>query len=218
MHMFFNLRQPKTGTSPILTLGAVEIPFTERTRHLGVVLTSSLKWTDHVQSLIRRQSFHVFVLKRLAQRRNSAAIVKRLFVGLVRPALEYASPVWDGCPKRDCVSLERIQLAVARAVLRCSLRDVSNTKKKKKKKRFAALDGQRWHGDAGVRSCQFCGTCCSDVDHQNCATRCRAQLLSVVITLFVTVLLLPFPSAALSIVRKAFYLPLLPFSILSQPL
>ena len=114
-------------SSPILTLGAVEIPFTERTRHLGVVLTSSLKWTDHVQSLIRKQSFHVFVLKRLAQRRNSAAIAKRLFVGLVRPALEYASPVWDGCPKRDCVALERIQLAVARAVLHCSRRDVSNT-------------------------------------------------------------------------------------------
>ena len=43
MHMFFNLRQPKTGTSPILTLGAVEIPFTERTRHLGVVLTNEPK-------------------------------------------------------------------------------------------------------------------------------------------------------------------------------
>ena len=46
---------------------------------------------------------------------------------LVRPALEYASPVWDGCPKRDSVALERIQLAVARAGLRCSRRDVSNT-------------------------------------------------------------------------------------------
>ena len=41
---------------------------------------------------------------------------------------------------------------------------------------------------------------------------------TVVITLFVTVLLLPFPSAALSIVKIAFYLFLLPFSILSQPL
>ena len=210
MHMFFNLRQPKTGTSPILTLGAVEIPFTERTRHLGVVLTSSLKWTDHVQSLIRKQSFHVFVLKRLAQRRNSAAIVKRLFVGLVRPALEYASPVWDGCPKRDCVALERIQLAVARAVYAVHVVTCQT------RKRFVALDGQRWHGDAGVRSCQFCGTCCSNVDHLNSVTRCHAQLLSVVITLFVTVLLLPFPSAALSIVKTAFYLLLLPFSILSQ--
>ena len=39
---------------------------------------------------------------------------------------EYAPTVWDGCPKRDSVALERIQLAVARAVLRCSRRDVSN--------------------------------------------------------------------------------------------
>ena len=213
MHMFFNLRQPKTGTSPILTLGAVEIPFTERTRHLGVVLTSSLKWMDHVQSLIRKQSFHVFVLKRLAQRRNSAAIVKRPFVGLVRPALEYASPVWDGCPNRDCVALERIQLAIARAVLRCSRRDVSNTE---------TLHRIGWPTLAWRRRRQklsvLSGTCCSNVDHQNCVTRCRAQLLSIVITLFVTVLLLPFPSAALSIVKIAFYLLLLPFSILSQPL
>ena len=86
------------------------------------------------------------------------------------------------------------------------------------RKRFVALDGQRWNGDAGIRSCQFRGTCCSNVDHQNYVTRCSAQLLSVVITLFVTVLLLPFPSAALSIANIAFYLLLLPFSILSQPL
>ena len=86
------------------------------------------------------------------------------------------------------------------------------------RKRFVALDGQRWNGDAGVRSCQFCGTCCNNVVHQNYVTRCRAQLLSVVITLFVTVLLPPFPSDALSIAKIAFYLLLLPFSILSQPL
>ena len=86
------------------------------------------------------------------------------------------------------------------------------------RKRFVALDGQRWNGDAGVRSCQFCGTCCSNVDHQNYVTRCRPQLLSVVITVFVTVLLLPFLSAALSIAKIAFYLLLLAFSILSQPL
>ena len=83
-------------------------------------------------------------------------------------------------------------------------------------KRFLALDGQCWHGDAGIRSCQFCGICCSNVDHQNCVTRCRAQLLSVEITLFVTVLFLLFLSAALSIANIAFYLLLLPFLILSQ--
>ena len=29
-----------------------------------------------------------------------------------------ASPVWDGCPKRDTVALERIQLTISRAGLR----------------------------------------------------------------------------------------------------
>ena len=160
MHMFFNLRQPKPGTSPILTLGAVEIPVTERTRHLGVVLTSSLKWTDHVQSLIRKQSFHVFVLKRLAQRRNSAAIVKRLFVGLVRPA--WNTPPLYGMAAQSAIVLPSSAFSwqsqgqfYAVHVVPCQTR-----------KRFVALDGQRWHSDAGVRSCQFCGTCCSNVDHQ----------------------------------------------------
>ena len=60
--------------------------------------------------------------------------------------------------------------------------------------------------------------CCSNVDHQGCVIRCRAQLLSVVITLFVTVLLPPFPSATLPIAKMAFYLILLPFLIPSQPL
>ena len=142
-----------------------------------------------------------------------AAIVKRLFVSLVRPALEYTPPLY-GMAAQNVIVLplsafswqsQDLEQFYAVHVVTCQTW-----------KCFVALDGQRWHGDASVRSCQFCGT--SNVDHQNCVTRCRAQLLSVVITLFVSVLLLPFPSAALSIAKIAFYLLLLPFLILSQPL
>ena len=165
------------------------------------MLTSSLKWTDHVQSLIQKQSFHVFVLKRLAQRRNSAAIVKCLFVGLVRPALEYASPVWDGCQKRDSVALEPIQLAVARAVLRCSCRDVSNVETLRRigwptlawRRRRQKLSVRLWDLLQQGGPPKLC-------DRVPCtaAQRCNYSLL--------TVLLLPFPSAALSIAKIAFYL------------
>ena len=34
---------------------------------------------------------------------------------MVRPVLEYASPVWVGCCKQDALMLEKIQLRVARA-------------------------------------------------------------------------------------------------------
>ncbi len=66
------------------------------------------------------------MLKRLAHRPGAANVVKRLYLGLVRPSMEYAAPVWDDCSKRDAMSLERVQLAVARAILRCSRRDTHN--------------------------------------------------------------------------------------------
>ena len=43
---------------------------------------------------IQRQQFKIFVLKRLARRRGAEDVVKRLYVGVVRPALEYASALW----------------------------------------------------------------------------------------------------------------------------
>ena len=33
--------------------------------------------------------------------------------------VQYASALSDGCLRRDCISLERVQLAIARSVLRC---------------------------------------------------------------------------------------------------
>ena len=65
-------------------------------------------------------------MKRLARRSGSAAIVKRLFVSFIRSSLEYAAPVWDACPIRDAMALERIQLSIARAVLKLSRHDHSN--------------------------------------------------------------------------------------------
>ena len=68
----------------------------------------------------------IIMLKHLAYRLGSADVVKRLYLGLVRPSLEYASPVWDACSRADSLSLERVQLSIARAVLRRCRRDLSN--------------------------------------------------------------------------------------------
>ena len=87
--------------SPVLLLNSNEIPFAESTRHLGVTLTSTLSWSEHISNIIQRQQFKIFVLKRLARRRGAEDVVKRLYVGVFRPALEYASALWDGCPRRD---------------------------------------------------------------------------------------------------------------------
>ena len=111
--MFFNLRQPKTGTSPILTLGAVEIPFTEQTRHLGVVLTCEPKMDGPCSITDPKAKFSCLCAQMACPvsklRCYSQAPIRRP----CSTCPGVPSPVWDGCSKRDSVALERIQLAVA---------------------------------------------------------------------------------------------------------
>ena len=79
-----------------------------------------------MNSLLQRQRYNIFLLKRLAQRRNSSEVVKKLYMGLVRPAFEYASAVWDNCTQQDRLALERAQLSIARSILRCPRRTSHN--------------------------------------------------------------------------------------------
>ena len=76
---------------------------------------------------VHRVQYKVFTLKRLARGLGSESLVTRLFISLVRPSLEYAAPAWDSCSKHDAMSLERVQLLVARAILRISRRSCHKT-------------------------------------------------------------------------------------------
>ncbi len=125
LHMIF--RRKKTSPSePTLYLDGEKVPFQVHTKHLGVTLTSSLEWSRHVHDLLQRTHFKLFALKRLAYRCGANSFVKKLFTALVRPVFEYASPVWESCGKSLAISLERAQLAVARAILRYSRKKHSN--------------------------------------------------------------------------------------------
>ena len=98
--------------SPVLLLNSIKIPHAESTRHLGVMLTGTLSWSEHISNIIQRQQFKIFVLKRLARRRGSEDVVKRLYVGVVCPAfgrlrpLGWLSEVWSHrtgtCPASYC--------------------------------------------------------------------------------------------------------------------
>lgn len=108
------------------TAGVCEIPVVSHTKHLGVVLSDNLSWSKHINFIFEKIRFKVFLLKRLAQRTGAADVVKRLYVALVRPVMEYANPVWGNCKADDAAALERVQLAIARAVLGWSRRQHHN--------------------------------------------------------------------------------------------
>ena len=79
--------------SPVLLLNSIKIPHAESTCHLEVMLTGTLSWSEHISNIIQRQQFKIFVLKRLARRRGSEDVVKRLYVGVVCPAFGRLRPL-----------------------------------------------------------------------------------------------------------------------------
>ena len=107
-------------------LNSDPVPLQHEVRHLGLTITPDLQWSSHLQALFKRLSHQIFILKRLAYRLSSSYIVKRLYTAFLRPSLEYASVVWDSkCSKSHRLALERVQLSIARAVLKCNRRSRS---------------------------------------------------------------------------------------------
>ena len=79
VHMLFRRKRRHTASpSPVLLLNSIEIPSAESTRYLGVMLTRTLSWYEHISNIIQRQQFKIFVLKRLARRRGVEDVVKQL--------------------------------------------------------------------------------------------------------------------------------------------
>ena len=84
-------------------------------RHLGVILTSNNKWNKHIDSISESASKQLSYLRKVKYR-SSKDILSKLYCNYIRPLLEYASEVWDGCTQTDANRLEQIQLTAARIV------------------------------------------------------------------------------------------------------
>lgn len=116
--MVISRRRPNSGPAPQLLLDKTPVPIVETTRHLGITLSSSLRWSPHIANILKSVSWKVCLLKRLAYRaRLSLPVFSLLYTTLLRPCLEYAGCVWDNCSAADSAALERIQITLARAIL-----------------------------------------------------------------------------------------------------
>ena len=62
-HMIIS-RSP-VHSSPSITLHDIPVPYVTCTRHLGLLISSTLKWSAHVESLLSRVCWKVALLKRL---------------------------------------------------------------------------------------------------------------------------------------------------------
>ena len=85
--------------------------------HVGVVLGDNLKWSEHIERVLKRVAGPVHLCKQLAyNHRLPSPVIRRFYVAYIRPRMEYCSAVWGGCSQTLLARLERVQLQLVRAL------------------------------------------------------------------------------------------------------
>ena len=85
-------------------------------KYLGVTISKDLKWNTHVNVCIKANRTLGFLRRNLSSCPQD--VKETAYKGLVRPILEYASPVWDPHGIVVQEELEKVQNRAARFVTR----------------------------------------------------------------------------------------------------
>ena len=91
----------------------INIENVQHHKHLGLVLSQDLSWSNHVENVIKNVSPMIDVLKKLKYDLDRKTI-ETIYFSFIRPKLEYGSHIWDNCSKFDSDRLETIQHTMAK--------------------------------------------------------------------------------------------------------
>ena len=84
--------------------------------YLGVELTDNLKYNDHIDTITSKASRVLGFVKRNLKH-CPRTVKERAYQTLVRPKLEYSSPIWNPQHKAPIKKIEQVQRNAARFVL-----------------------------------------------------------------------------------------------------
>ena len=79
-------------------------------KYLGVVISSDMTWTSHIQHICNKAKRIIGMLYRncIKYTSDSSANV-RMYLAYARPILEYAAQVWSPYTTKDTQLLEKVQ-------------------------------------------------------------------------------------------------------------
>ena len=81
---------------PDLFYGDNKINEVAQHTHLGVVLCNNLSWRAHIFNIYEKASKRLNILKGIKFKVDRSTL-RKLYKSLVRPLMEYADVLWDGC-------------------------------------------------------------------------------------------------------------------------
>ena len=124
LHMSINVKKcavmrmtrQKCSAIPTYYLDNLDVPVVQNFKYLGVYISNTCNWQDHIQYVVSRGNQMLRFIKR--NFRGCPQLVKEtVYLSLVRPLLEYASCVWDPSGEGLKHELEMVQRRAARFVL-----------------------------------------------------------------------------------------------------
>ena len=101
----------KPPPSACLFMNDTAILRVQRHVHLGITITSDLRWNDHVATVLKKVAPALHLSLTLAYRHKlPPAVIRKFYVAFIRPRLEYCNAVWCGTSARSLKSLEKAQM------------------------------------------------------------------------------------------------------------
>ena len=84
-------------------------------KHVVVTLSSDVNSATHIDNITTSALKQVYVLRKLKFTLSKKGL-SDIYITFIRPFLEYACELWDGCFEYDSDKIEKIQLEAARIV------------------------------------------------------------------------------------------------------
>ena len=78
-------------------------------KYLGLLLSSYLSWTHHIESTCTKARKLLGLLYRQFSNNTDPTVMAKLYLSLVRPHLEYGAQVWHPYTAKDTHTLEKVQ-------------------------------------------------------------------------------------------------------------
>ena len=102
-------RKRKPTDVPAILLEGIPLECVDTIKYLGVILSSDLSWTPHIESVCTKARKLLGLLYRRFYNSAGSDTLFELYTTQIRPHLEYAAPVWDPCTARSIKKLENTQ-------------------------------------------------------------------------------------------------------------
>ena len=99
---------PKLPDNQLHLLG-MPLQVVESYKYLGLLLSSNMSWSPHIESICNKARQILGLLYRRFYDSTDPSMIKQLYLSMVRPHLEYACQVWDPHLIRDKHKLESVQ-------------------------------------------------------------------------------------------------------------